>query len=115
MRSFVIGKENQLNVYDHVKTSVFQPANISCQNDRSCFFVKISYNLIIKVYYRFSQLNKEHRCCVLHFDKCNLIRGDLKVFTIRKVQGECWRFFIPVELTQFQGGKIKSDEEAEKR
>ena len=33
MRSFVIGKENQLNVYDHVKTSVFQPANISCQNE----------------------------------------------------------------------------------
>ena len=88
MRSFVIGKENQLNVYDHVKTSVFQPANISCQNDRSCFFVEISCNLIIKVYYRFSSIKtQEHQDLVL----CKLIYKEIsKSLILGEGKGECW-------------------------
>ena len=85
MRSFVIGKENQLNVYDHVKTSVFQPANISCQNDRSCFFGKYLTIWLLKI-----PLHQEHRVRLLQFDKLKLIWEDLRVFDIGEAKGECW-------------------------
>ena len=40
----------------------------------------------------------------------------MKDFDIGKLKESCGGYyFIPEQLTQFQGGKIKSDEEAEKR